>query len=328
MNKRLLGWMMSWVVAAVLCIGPSLVRGQATLSPAAKREAVRLDREAYKAWQKGNIKGALSFWLKAYSKWAKPLLLYNVALAYEQLKDPVSAVSYLRDYLRVAPSHGGKAAIMTQARDRLKTLRKKVSILVVKGPKGAMVLIDDKRIGVVPVEVVIAPGTHRIVLVKAKVKIGSQSVELKAGQSETVTVLAPIPIAPPPTKRRARPGPVILRPVPPPAPKGIPMTYCIAAGVVAVAVALVATGTGVKALQLNQDFQDTGSASARSDGMVLQNVTNGLWGVAAAAAVTSAILAVFTRWKRARPQGERSVELEFDVGATPSGASVSLSGRF
>jgi PEGA domain len=317
------------VVWVLLLVSPGLLHAQATLSPAAKREAVRLDREAYKAWQKGNIKGALGFWLKAYSKWAKPLLLYNVALAYEQLKDPVNAVSYLRDYLRVAPSHGGKATIIAQARGRLKKLGQKVSILVVKGPQGAMVLIDDKRIGVVPVEVVIAPGPHRIVLVKAKVKIGSQSVELKAGQSETVTVLAPIPISPPPRKRRVGPGVTGVtgvRSPPPPPPKGIPMTYCIATGVVAVAVALVATGTGIKALQLNKNFQDTGSASARSDGMVLQDATNGLWGAAAAVAVTSAILAVFTRWKRARPNRDTSIEM--DLGVTPSGASVSLSGRF
>lgn len=311
----------------VLCsVSPRRVHAQVTLSPAQKREAVRLDSEAYKAWQKGNIKQALSLWLKAYSKWPKPLLLYNVALAYEQLKDPVHAVSYLRDYLRVAPAQGGKAALITQARGRLKKLRQQVSVLVVKGPQGSMVLIDGKPIGVVPVEVVIAPGAHRIDLVKAKVKVGGQTVQLKAGQSETVTVLAPIPIAQPPKRRRVGPRPIIDRPAPPKPPKGLPMTYAITAGVVGGAVAIAATVTGVMALGLNKKFKDTGSASARTDGIRLQHATNALWGVAGVAAVTSAILAIFTRWKRARPDRDRSVDL--DMVALPGGASVSVSGRF
>jgi len=313
-------------VLALGSISPRQANAQVTLSPAQKREAVRLDGEAYKAWQKGDIKGALSFWLKAYSKWPKPLLLYNVALAYEQLKDPVHAVSYLRDYLRVAPQSGGKATIIAQARGRLKTLRQKVSVLVVKGPEGSMVTIDGKAIGTVPVEVVIAPGAHSIVLNRAKVRVGAQIVNLKAGQSETVTVLAPIRIAPPPSKRRTQPRPVTLPPPPPPPPKGLPMTYTISMAVVAVAVAIVATGTGVKALQLNKDWRETGSSSTRAAGITLQNATNVLWGVSAAAALTSAILAIFTRWKSGRAKRERTVDI--DIGALPTGASVSVSGRF
>lgn len=106
------------------------------------------------------------------------------------------------------------------------------------------------------------------------------------------------------------------------------MTYTLTFAVVAVAVAVAATGTGVKALQLNKEWKDTGSASTRKSGMLLQGVTNALWGVSAAAAVTAAILAIFTRWKRTKPDRDQSAALDVDVGPLPGGASVRVSTRF
>lgn len=232
---------------------------------------------------------------------------------------------------------GGKAAIISQAHTRLKTLGQKVSVLTVKGPAGAMVHIDGKAVGVVPVEVVILPGSHRIALIKSKQVVGRQTVTLKGGQPETITVIAPVPIAPPPRKRRVGSGTGsgtgtghAVGPNPTPRPKGLPMTYALTFAVVAVALAGAATGTGVKALQLHKEWKDTGSSSTRKSGMLLQNVTNVLWGVSGAAAVTAAILAIFTRWKRTKPDryGSATLDVDVDVGPLPGGASVTLSTRF
>jgi hypothetical protein len=66
----------------------------------------------------------------------------------------------------------------------------------------------------------------------------------------------------------------------------------------------VAFGTGAKALQINRNFKDVYriggyvDTDLRDEGKMYQNITNGMWGVAAGAAVAAGVLAIFTRWRR------------------------------
>jgi hypothetical protein len=60
--------------------------------------------------------------------------------------------------------------------------------------------------------------------------------------------------------------------------------------------------------ELRQEYIDTGAINAklRKRGVRYWKTTNVLWGVASAAAAATAVLGIFTRWKRSGKESERT----------------------
>ena len=97
-------------------------------------------------------------------------------------------------------------------------------------------------------------------------------------------------------------------------------------GALALALAGAAIGTGVKAQSLRDDYEAEPTRQTREDGILMRNTTNGLWGAAAAVAVTAGVLAIFTQWTAVQEKSASTPRL--GVGVRPGGASVSITGRF
>jgi hypothetical protein len=79
----------------------------------------------------------------------------------------------------------------------------------------------------------------------------------------------------------------------------------------------VAIGLGARTRSLHQDYLETPSWSLRDEGRSTQAATNVFWGLAGAAAVSAAVLAVFTRFGRERPKGAAWTPI-----VTPGGAGI------
>ena len=97
-------------------------------------------------------------------------------------------------------------------------------------------------------------------------------------------------------------------------------------GALAVALAGAAAGTGFKAQKLHDQYKDSPTEQTRKDGILMRNLTNGLWGAAGAVAITAGILAVFTQWTKKKERSAAAPHL--GLGLEAGGASVFVSGRF
>jgi hypothetical protein len=104
------------------------------------------------------------------------------------------------------------------------------------------------------------------------------------------------------------------------------MAVTITTGVLALALAGAAIGTGLEAQSLRDDYEANPSPQTREDGILMRDTTNGLWGAAAAVAVTAGVLAIFTQWTAVEKEHAQVPRL--GVGVQQGGASVSISGRF
>jgi len=291
---------------------------------ALKRKARRLQRKAIWAYRRHKYQKAVDYFHKAYKAWPRRELHFNIALCYGRLGDKIKAATYLRKFIKDA-----SAREMRSIPKWLKEILEEVAVVNIQGPIGATVTMDGKEVGKVPVELIILPGMHLFVVTKANGKrVAKRDWDVPPGLRKVWEVVE----AKPRPRPRLRPRPPV-RPIivvraplpPPPKPKPIPRALTITAAVLAVALAGGAVGTGLKARSLHDDYKANPTRDTRDQGILMVNLTNGLWGAAGGVALTAAILAIFTQWARVteRPKAPR-----LGVGAAPGGASVTVTGRF
>ena len=80
----------------------------------------------------------------------------------------------------------------------------------------------------------------------------------------------------------------------------------------------MAVGLGVRTRALHRDFDQNPTWSTRDEGLRYQTLTNVMWGIAGAAALSAAVIAIFTRWKRT----ERPNRVQVLPVLTPGGVGV------
>jgi tetratricopeptide (TPR) repeat protein len=103
-----------------------------------------------------------------------------------------------------------------------------------------------------------------------------------------------------------------------------------ASAALAVAAAGSAVGLGLKTRDLHQRFDREPSFELRDEGLRYQHATNAMWAVAGAAAISAAVLAIFTRWgrevgpaaPRPRTVGPAPTEVTLVPGVGPAGVSL------
>lgn len=290
---------------------------------AQKRKARRLQRRAIWAYRRHKYQKAVDYFHKAYKVWPRRELHFNIALCYGRLGNKIKAAYYLRKFVKDA-----SAREMRSIPKWLKQILEEVAVVNIQGPDGGTVTMDGKNVGTVPVELIILPGMHLFVVTKASGKrIAKRDWDVKPGLRKVWEVVEEKPRPRP--RPRLTPRPVIIvRPALPPPPsktKPISRAVTITAAVLAVALAGAAIGTGLKAQSLRKDYKANPTRDTRDQGMLLVNVTNGLWGAAGGVALTAGILAIFTQWTAVT---EHAAAPRVGVGATPGGASISVSGRF
>ena len=259
----------------------------------------------------GKLTEALRQFNGAYKLWNRKEIQFNIALVYLELKDNLAAAHHLRIYLRAA-GPGAQAKLPS----RFQQLLRGVAVLKVHvSRKDAGIFVDGKRVGVRRIEVVLRPGRHRVhIRFDGAVQVRT-TIQLSPGQ-----VLDWNP-------KLWRP---VRRPRPRPTPTGPAVSgrswqrlhwayFVVATGLAAVAGgALIATGFKTNALE--REFRSAPTPDLQKRGRAFLAATHALTGVTAAALVTSALLAVFTRWRARRV--ERPVTLIPVV--SPRGASIVL----
>lgn len=285
-----------------------------------KRKAMKEFKKGKKLYRREKFYRAVQSFERSFKLVPHKNTLLNIAISFAEMENAAMAITYLRRALELS---GKKAEELLDGKEHAKLLemRRQVVIIEVEAPDPqAEIFVNRVRIGRHKAEKVLYPGMHRV-----EVKVGGQTkaekvVELAAGAETrwivpdwvTPAVRKQI-MAERRRKRRKR--------------SGIPFYYMLTTSVIAVAAGATVVYTGIKTDQLAKDFHRTGDSSTEKKGKQYKLATNILIGVAAGAAVTSAILAIFTDWggRKKKETGPGAILVPY-VG--PEGAGLTVSGRF
>jgi hypothetical protein len=123
--------------------------------------AKKLFVDGQKEFKKSNYKKAIELWEKAYEAEQRPLLLYNISLAYERLGDKEMAVAYAQRYIDAQPQDD---PLVGQVKGNIEGLSKAIErpLSITAEPADAEITIDDGMPVASPIEVNLALGEHKI----------------------------------------------------------------------------------------------------------------------------------------------------------------------
>jgi hypothetical protein len=278
------------------------------VSLASSRDAARrLFARGQTLYAKRRYRQAIAVLEEALRHWNRREIQFNIALCYFELRDAVGAIRHLRAYLRGASRRERRAVPR-----RLRRLRRKVGVVVIESSDAnAEIVINGIPRGKGKVEWVVRPGAVKVAIHRPGSVNVWRTLRTRAGGTtywdvtvDRIRVVGPGPIPGGGFKYRLH-----------------WQWFAVAAGVAVVA-AGVAVGLGVKTRSLHDDFDANPTWDTRDKGLRFQTLTNVMWSLAGVGAVSAAVLAYFTRWKRSeRPRARRLVPV-----LTPTG--VGISGRF
>lgn len=230
-------------VAALCLLRPSLSFAQPDELTAEEREARKKDAaQRYKkgaaAYKEGRYKDAIDLFLEADALAPSSALSFNIARAYEKIKDSANALRWYRDYLRREPEAEDKDQVSELIAGYEKTLQGKgvQQLTVLSEPLGATVAVDKRPVGVTPWTGELPPGTYVVSLSLKGYSDSRQTVELAADKARDVNFrLLPGQAAPPdaPEQEVTTPAPqpeTQASPeadVPPEEPGVRPLTYVV-----------------------------------------------------------------------------------------------------
>lgn len=224
---------------------------------------------------------------KAYRVDPNPVLVFNMARAFEELKDYDSAIEYYRRYLEMAPESDDAPSVADALR-ALQLLRKnaaeaaKVALTVTSEPDGALIFVDGHEAGTAPMKLELPAGTHYIAAESDGHSRASGEVALVAGEPATHNVvLVPIAAAPAPTADGGRTAAWVL----------IGVGGALLAG--AAVTGAMAAGKDSELDDLDSDAGNTSQSdydAIQDDGRTLALTTDGLLLGGAASLITGGVL--------------------------------------
>lgn len=148
---------------------------QFALAQSPPAEAESPAKAAYRAgvgfFKEHQYADAIREFNKAYRLDPNPVLVFNMARAFEELKQYDSAIEYYKKYLEMAPQAPDRAKVEDSLR-ALEILQKaaatdsRVELTVTSAPDGAKVFIDGREVGLTPLKAQIPVG-HRFLAVEA-----------------------------------------------------------------------------------------------------------------------------------------------------------------
>ncbi len=140
-------------------------------SPAESSPARRAYLAGVEHFREKRYSDAIAEFNKAYRIDPNPVLVFNMARAFEELKDYGPAVEFYKKYLEMAPQAEDRPQVEATIRT-LELLRERaraearVPLAVTSKPDGARVLVDGQEAGLTPLQVELAPGNHFLTLEK------------------------------------------------------------------------------------------------------------------------------------------------------------------
>lgn len=274
----------SIIVLLLLVLSPGAeARAEASDVARAKRHFTA----GKKSFERKDYQAALRQFTLAYEKWSNRVFHFNIAMCHAYLGQPVPAVRHLRQYLR------GATPEERDLPDLLQQVQEKVGILVIQTPDAeASIAIGGQVVGHGQVEWVVEPGSHVVEIRREGQTVITRTLTVEAGKEARWTIQA-VP----------RPAPRVF--VAPRERRKLGTQYFATLATMSAVTFGAALGLYFKTDQVNRDYLTRHTPSLRDEGLRYQAATNALLAVSAGALVTTAVLAIFTRWKRKpeRPLG-------------------------
>ena len=169
-------------------------------SSGGRDQAKELLREANGLFNEGKLEPALALYKAAYDAHPNPRLLYNIAVAEAALDRPLEAA---RDFDAFLEATMAEVELEQRplAQQQLRELERELGRIEVRAPRGALVTLDGRSVGVAPVAPIrVLPGTHDLEVTLEGYIDFSRVLQIEAGQHGTeVAYLPPVPSSHPPT---------------------------------------------------------------------------------------------------------------------------------
>lgn len=205
-----------------------------------REDAAQRYEQGVQAYQEGRHKDAIDLFLEADALAPSSALSFNIARAYEKIKDSANALRWYRDYLRREPNAEDKDAVVALIEEYEKVLEDKgvQQVTVLSEPETATVRVDGRPVGVTPWTGELPPGKHKVSLSLRGYADTERDITLAADQAQDVTFRlqpateatpAPTPVAPAAaTSAAAATPPVTPADHSPPEPEGVGVvTYVV-----------------------------------------------------------------------------------------------------
>jgi tetratricopeptide (TPR) repeat protein len=161
-------------------------------------------RQGVEAYQAKRYREAIDYFLEADRLSPSAALSFNIARAYENTNDAPATLRWYRDYLRRDPNAADKADVENVIRTFEKKLADKgvQQVTFTSDPTEAEVEIDGKPVGVTPLTLELAPGTHALALHHSAYAEFKQDVDIPGDHASDMTFKMDVAAAeapPPPT---------------------------------------------------------------------------------------------------------------------------------
>jgi tetratricopeptide (TPR) repeat protein len=273
---------------------------------AAMQRAKALFEKGVAAYSGGRYYEAIEIFAETDRLYPNPQLAFNIAKAYDNLGSKSGSLRYYRDYLRRSPDAPDRAAVEGRVRELETALVEQgvQQLSVISDPPEALLLIDDRPVGLTPWTGQTWPGKHKIELRRSDYRTESFVAEIEPHRSSDVTVvLHQASDAAPP---KGKPGPSSQR-------------RELRAGRLNV-LTWTALGTAGGALGTALVIEAAGGDSESA----IRPGTAFFAGLGSAAAVLGGVLLYFRSSESAAPSSESNVALRFTRG----GASARYTARF
>lgn len=201
----------------VFLLAPAAFAAELSAEELAQRreDAAQRYERGVQAYQEGRHKDAIDLFLEADALAPSSALSFNIARAYEKIKDSSNALRWYRDYLRREPDAEDKDKVQELIASYEAALQDKgvQQLTVLSEPETATVRIDGRPVGVTPWTGDLPPGTHKVALTLRGYSDSERSIELSADKAQDVSFrLLPA------TEATPTPAPVAGQPAAAPAP--------------------------------------------------------------------------------------------------------------
>lgn len=162
-------------------------------SPTAQADAkarYELGVEAYRAHR---FEDAIELFLSADALAPRPALAFNVARAYEKLREPARALQYYREYLRRGANGNNREQVARRVRKLQTALARQglQQVTVRSQPSGAAVSIDGKFRGTTPWTGELSIGTHQLQAQQRDRDSVSVALTLDASRAQNLELVLP-----------------------------------------------------------------------------------------------------------------------------------------
>ena len=137
-------------------------------------------------YTQGKYQKAIDEFEEAYRLDPRPLLLFNIAQAYEKIGKLEETVDYLKRYLEAEPDAEERTSLL----NKIANLEERIAntgVEIKGGEAGSKVLVDGEEVGTLPIPEVISlsVGAHKIQVVKKGFEDFKMSVAVSSGNADT-----------------------------------------------------------------------------------------------------------------------------------------------